>query len=177
MAMSPTILTADGLYFDFLDPTSESITLEAVARGLSNICRFNGQCHRFYSVAEHSVLVSRRVPEQDARAALMHDAAEAFIGDVTKPLKRLLPDYQAIEQRVEAAVFARFGIPLPLPESVKRADREMLYVEQRQAMLNADGWSWATETDDVPDLAFLSPTDAYAAFMARARELAIGETQ
>ena len=85
-----------GAWFDFLDPESSDFAIEDIAAGLSNICRYAGQCSGFYSVAEHSLLVSE-VAFDHAYAALMHDAAEAFIGDVTRPLKQLLPDFKRIE--------------------------------------------------------------------------------
>ena len=166
-----TILTADGDYFDFVNPRV-GITLNAIARGLANTCRFGGQCLRYYSVAEHSVWVSRLVPPEMAIIGLMHDAPEAFVGDMPKPLKEELPDYQAVEDRVERAVFAAFNLPLPLPKEVKVADRVMLATEQFQIMKNNHDWKWTrgTERADI-EIACLGPDDAYAFFMERAAEL------
>lgn len=139
--VGPTILLFGGAYFDLLDPEGSAFTIEDVAQGLAQCCRFAGQCRRFYSVAEHSVHVSTILEPEHRYAGLMHDAAEAFLGDVTKPLKLLLPDYRAIEARVEAAVFARFAVPTPLPLAVKDADRIMLATEQRQLMANGEAWA------------------------------------
>lgn len=143
------IMLASGALFDLLDPSGSDFTLQDIAHGLARVCRFAGQSNRFYSVAEHSVHVARLVPVENARAALLHDASEAFIGDVTRPLKALLPDYRAIEQRVECAIFERFleGSPYVASGSdvqmaIKAADIAMCVVEARELMPSAPGyWS------------------------------------
>jgi hypothetical protein len=170
----PTILLHSGAYLDFARPEACNFTLLDVVHALSNICRFGGHSRFFYSVAEHSLLVSRLVTNDCAWAGLMHDAAEAFIGDVVKPLKVLLPDYAAVEDRVERAVFARFEVPLVLPLAVKVADRQALFIEQRKVMGNNDEWTEtekATLPAGVPAPFGLSPAAARTAFMDRAAEL------
>jgi hypothetical protein len=172
--VGPTILLQSGAYFDLLDAESCDFTIEDVAHGLSNVCRFAGQCRSFYSVAEHSVYVSRIVPAADALAGLLHDAAEAFIGDVSKPLKDLLPDYRAVEAKIEAAVLARFGLSLPLPPSIKAADLTMLATEQVALMRNRDRWGTVGGYAPLPGFPISAhpPEAAKRMFLDRFAELA-----
>ena len=168
----PTILLLSGEYFDLAEPEACAFQVSDIAHALGNICRFTGHTQRFYSVAEHSVICSHMVPPEDAMAALMHDAAEAFIGDVSSPLKSLLPDYKAVERRVEQAVWSRLGLPPTLPPSVKIADRRALAVEQRVCMGNGDEWGNGEPSDeDCALIRFLSPEDARAAFLDRYHDL------
>ena len=142
-AKGPTILLGSGQYFDLLDPASSRFTLGDIAYGLAMTCRFAGQCDRFYSVAEHSWHASFLVSEELALGALMHDAAEAFIGDVTRPLKQLLPEYRVIEKRIEAVIDDRFMLAGQCNAAeVKEADLQLLAAEQAQMMPDhADTWA------------------------------------
>ena len=175
--MSPDILTSSGAYFNFLHPERSEISVPQIAAALSKICRFTGHTSEFYSVAQHSVYVSLIVPPEHAMWGLMHDAAEAFIGDVAKPLKMLLPDYQAIEKRVEWAVFKALGLSLPLPSSVKHADIRLLVTEQRDLMPGhtSTGKLWF-DVEPLPQVIVpMGPKDAEALFLDRFEQIKLAE--
>lgn len=168
-----TILTVDGDYFDFVRPDPRVITINAIARGLANTCRFAGQLSCYYSVAEHSVYVSQIVPPELAIQGLLHDAAEAFIGDMPKPLKVMLDDYQAVEERVEHVLFGKWGFTA-LEPAVKHADKVMLKTEQYQLLRNKHAWKYTEGVEPVDiDIQCLLPDQAYELFLNRAEELGV----
>jgi hypothetical protein len=138
--MSSAILTATGKWFDVLNPDPALIDLADIAGALSKLCRFGGHCHEFYSVAEHSILVSRLVAQRSGATreavawALMHDASEAYVADIPRPVKRQIPQYVAIEDTVQKAIAERFRLPWPMPDEVHEADHELLALELRAYM-------------------------------------------
>jgi hypothetical protein len=145
----PTIRTAAGRPFSFIDPDSTPLSIEVMAHALSNICRFTGHCREFYSVAQHSVLTSFIVPPQHAMQALGHDLGESVMNDISSPLKRLLPDYKVIEDRCERSIWRSLGLPEVLPPEVKHADAVAYVTERRDLMPEDDPEAWG---DEVPDI-------------------------
>lgn len=174
----PGIRTLTGWFYPF-DPRPEEVSIVDIAHALSMLCRFGGHVLDFYSVAQHSVLVSLGVPPDMALAALLHDAAEAYVGDVVSPIKRRLSDYSHIEDGVWCAIVDRFDLhahgvsmaTVAMPPEVKHADMRALVTEMR------DLWSgppeersfefepWAATIDPLP------PKAARALFAARWFEL------
>lgn len=131
------IQTFTGIQFWPLDPRPEEIDIRDIAHALSNQCRFCGHVNEFYSVAEHSVRCSFIVPQKDALWALLHDASEAYLVDLPRPLKQysqLGRYYREAESRVMRAVALHFKLDAHYPEAVRQADNIMLVTEKRDLM-------------------------------------------
>lgn len=165
-----------------LDPRSDEICIHDIAHALSNQCRFSGHTSRFYSVAEHSVHVSILCNREDAMWGLLHDASEAYLSDVAKPVK-MLPEmdvYRQAERGLQAYIAGTFGLSLVEPESVRAADKLMLAIEARDLMdVQNSRWreNWRKWIDLIPEgcdknVSFpLSPTLAKEIFLNRFYEL------
>ena len=129
------VQTFSGGIFYPTDPRPDCINIRDIAHALGKKCRFNGHCLVFYSVAEHSVYVSRNVPREFALWGLLHDAAEAYLPDVPRPIKPILTNFSELEKKIMAAVIERFELDPPEePEIVKRIDNAILADEQQQIM-------------------------------------------
>ena len=129
------ILTSTGKRFDLYEPDADMIDPRDISHALAHLCRFNGHTREFYSVAQHSCIVAELVPEEHKLAALLHDATEAYLGDMTRPLKLWMPDYRGFEDVVWMRVCERFDLALNLPASVHHADLIALATERRDLML------------------------------------------
>lgn len=168
--------TYTGLQFYPQDPRPEEICIEDIAHALSNLCRFAGHCREFYSVAQHSVLVSENCAPADALAGLLHDAPEAYIVDVPRPLKYAagMEAYRALEARYNQVVADRFGLPTLVPPSVKRADDVLLATEARDLMppASVSRWCLAEAPASWIQIVPLPPREAEQLFLEQYRELA-----
>jgi hypothetical protein len=142
--VSNRLLTASGVLVDIANPDPAAIRIVDIAHALSRICRFGGHVVVYpYSVAQHSLMVSEFVPPDMAMAGLLHDAAEAYLGDLVSPVKALLPDYLELERRWNLAIGERFGLGDQLAnqhEAIKAADAVALATERRDLMPANPGW-------------------------------------
>lgn len=131
---SPWIELITGSRFYFNAPAWD---IGAIAHSLSLVCRFNGQCRKFYSVAEHSVLVSRIMEDQglgDPMEGLLHDGVESVLSDVVRPAKMLLKDYQALDATLDRDLRKAFVLPETPSDGCKKADRIALLLEAKALM-------------------------------------------
>lgn len=155
-----------------MDPRAEDIDAEDIAHALSLLCRYGGHIDRFYSVAEHCVLMSQVVSLESALHALLHDATEAYVVDVPRPLKRYLADYRMIEEKVWIAIAEKFGISPTLPDDVHDADNRMLLNETAVLMPGVGEWAGLQGLDPLPvDVVGWQPAKAKVEYLRRLAEL------
>ncbi|NIR14780.1 MAG: HD family hydrolase, partial [Desulfobacterales bacterium] len=139
--------TYSGKIFSPKKPGPEQICIEDIAQSLSMICRFNGHISEFYSVAQHSVLVSRLVPEGFELEGLLHDATEAYVGDMPSPIKRMWSqrEYVNLEEEIyRAAISNKFELPPKISPQVKKADLQALALE-KEFLVTDYGYDWYLE--------------------------------
>ena len=177
-AAGPYLQTVSGRWVNPFDPDPGQLDAGDIARALANQCRFGGHSRVFYSVAQHCVIVSRVVEErggdiEDAFAALMHDAAEAYLGDMPHPIKHRAARHRLPggRGRLEEAIRDRFKIKAGVPE-IERVDRALLATERRA--VSGEGWDWpeleGVEALDL-ELVAWTPDEAAAEFARRYAEL------
>ena len=170
------ILTLGGKIINFERCDPEQITLEDIAHGLSNVCRFSGQLYKFYSVAQHCLHVCRHMPDHLKLDALFHDASEAYMGDVPRPVKLLCPDYKKIEAEISEAIRLRFGLSelSEVDERVlKGADSRCLLTEAQQLKLGNVHWLDVPYEPFEESIVPMTPDEARAAYLAVARALGV----
>lgn len=136
------IITASGKYIDPIEPKDDAIDIIDIAHALSMICRANGHTRIFYSVAQHSIACAleaaeRGLSKEIIMGCLLHDASEAYLSDVTRPIKKELHYYLEVEERLQNVIWEHFiGRPLTKEEErcIFEIDDQMLSLEFKQLM-------------------------------------------
>lgn len=163
--------TYTGRQFYPLDPRPEDVDVVDVAHALSMQCRYNGHVHCFMSVAEHCVLVSRLVPSEHALWGLLHDATEAYVGDMVRPLKLHMPEYRAVEDQVMVAIAEKFGVDPAMPPAVTDADSRIL-LDERAALLGSPAGDWNVSGEPFGiEIPAWDPATAKTEYLVRFAEL------
>lgn len=170
------IQTYTGKQFFPLNPRKQDIDIRDIARSLSYLCRFNGHCTSFYSVADHCLRVSAILPDNFALWGLLHDAAEAYISDVPRPVKAFVPEFTELEEKILAVIAEVFSLPWPMPAEIRQADDRLLATEARDLVVRHPA-SWdliaqPLEGKIIP----LSASKAEEQFLVRFQNI-IDETQ
>ena len=151
------ITTFTGKKFHFLNPQPEEISIVDIAHHLSMLCRFTGACKRFFSVAEHSIRVSWILPDKLQLVGLLHDAAEAYINDISRPVK-YTHKLEETETIISKVIGGKYGVNLKDP-LIKEADNILIATEARDLMANMDSWSELPE----PLPGIITPWDSITA--------------
>lgn len=169
------IETYTGGSFDLFAPDPEDVRLLDIAAGLAHICRFGGHSTEFYSVAHHSIHVSQELPDNNPRLELIglfHDAGEAYIGDIPRPLKTEHELFEDMENQILEAVWESFGIEAPTDnewKTVMAADDRLLRFEANNILQNGE---WAGRS---PDLGYELTSSSIASireqFLSRSESL------
>jgi hypothetical protein len=172
--------TVSGRLFDVMNPRPEEVDIDEMAHALAQINRFCGHTKYPYSVAQHSCYCAeeceRRYPGQAmvALACLLHDGAEAYCGDVIRPIKRMIgPLYRPIEDRVQRAIWSAFHVNQSscIDGIVKEIDNATVMVESRELMIGSEEWNWEGVTPSSVRIRRWHPAVARLAFLTRFRRL------
>lgn len=164
------IQTYTGRKFHPFEPRLEDIDIEDIAHSLSLQCRFSGHCKEFYSVAQHCVIAASNASPENALWVLLHDAPEAYLTDIPRPLKRL-PEfrfYKIFENQLMQQICQKYGLPLEEPAEVKEIDLKMLVTEARDVMSNLHPeWHYKEpEYEAYPDpIDCMTPQEAKHAYL------------
>ena len=149
------IYTYTGKHFYIEDPQPEDIDIVDIAHALSMLCRFGGHSREFYCVAQHSVLISQLVSDENALWGLLHDASEAYLCDIPRPFKAYLENYKMLEERIQRAIADKFGLSWPMPEEIHNIDQKIVVNEA--LLLWKESPFWTTKHESVPHLALALP--------------------
>jgi hypothetical protein len=142
MINGPVIQTASGAYVSPLYPHEWTPDIGDIAHALSNLCRFTGHTRTFYSVCEHSCRVSDILPSELKLAGLLHDASEAYLGDMSRPMKHhpfFGEAYRSVERALQGRIDDLFGVKSDAPE-IHQADLVLLGTEKRDLMPRGEDW-------------------------------------
>lgn len=165
--------TYTGRAFYPMDAKPEDVDPLDIAHALSLLCRYGGHVNRFYSVAEHCVRMSYWVPAEDAPWALLHDATEAYMGDMVRPLKDSMPEYRQAEATLMQQICRRFRLDPTCPRSVHEADARII-LDERYVLLGPKPAAW-TSVEHLEPLGVTiegwSPEYAEMQYLKRMREL------
>lgn len=146
------IQTFTGKQFDFLLQHPDDVDIIDIAWALAHQCRYAGHTIKHYSIAEHSVYLSRALPQEFKLEGLMHDASEAYLVDMPRPAKRLLADYARIEDDVMQTINQKFGGKIyPMSPIVKEYDTRILGNERRD-ICTKTSWQWSHVGEPLPDI-------------------------
>lgn len=105
------------------------LSVEAIAHALSNICRYGGHVNSHYSVAQHSIAIAKLAPPKYFLEGLMHDASEAYIGDIPSPMKQRIPEIKIFEERIQKRIFEEYDLVWPIPDEVEYLDKVIAQTE------------------------------------------------
>lgn len=173
--MDACINTLSGRMFDYKDIRPEDIILDDIASALANICRFTGHVKEFYSVAQHSVLVSdAQSTLAEKRAGLLHDATEAYVNDLPSPMKTCvyLGDYKLLEDSIHKVINEKYNINDGMTDNIKKYDIKALVTEKRDLTHNHVTWEWAKDIECFDEVIIpLPPKEAKKLFMRRVAQL------
>jgi hypothetical protein len=172
MLVMAWIQTFTGKAFDPLSDDPGLIDIRDIAHALSMQCRFNGHCRAFYSVAQHSVHVSQVTPAPLALWGLLHDAAEAYLSDLPRPVKSQFPLFSQWEDRLLGRILQEYGLTMPMPDAVRQADERLLMTEARDLMAPPPK-DWRIPAKPLENLTIhpLMPAAAEKLFLQRYAEL------
>jgi hypothetical protein len=165
------IYTYSGHKFYLDDPQIADIDVYDIAHALAYQCRFNGHCPEFYSVAQHSVLVSDLVSKENALWGLLHDASETYLPDVPRPFKSALTNFHDLEERIMLVIAEWAGLSWPIPQEVHSVDHHIVGMEARALWDPIPDWTYWFKFIRMPRIDPWPPAVAEEYFLLRFKEL------
>ncbi len=176
------IYTFSGIEMDVFNPGIEDIRIEDIANGLAMECRYAGQCKEFYSVAEHSVLLSLQGQTlEEQKILLLHDATEAYLSDVPRGLKMttMYDEYREVEENLYEVIMIYFDLPRVFPQHLKDLDNRIT-LNEFDVLFDKLPQLWIDKNKvlkplDNTTIRFWEPKIARRKFLARFEELFLGK--